>query len=70
MHDIIPIARIEREAAQAAKQYDCINAACPYPFDTSAGQLFKHLFLQARESMTKTTPAQAPRAQAATETIA
>ena len=53
MHEIIPIARIEREAAQAAQQYDCVNAACPYPFGTSAGQLFKHLCLQARESATK-----------------
>ena len=53
MHEIIPVARIEREAAQAAKRYTCINDACPYPFGSSAAHLFKQLFLAARENMTK-----------------
>lgn len=55
MHEIIPVDRIEREAQQAAKQYDCINAACPYPFGTDAGHMFKAFFNQARENMKKTT---------------
>jgi hypothetical protein len=50
-HNIIPISRIEREAQQAAEQYDCVNAACPYPFGTHAGRLFKEFFLLARENM-------------------
>ena len=55
MHtDINPISRIEREAKQAARQYDCISDACPYPFSTDAGRLFKEFFLQARENMKKT----------------
>ncbi|MEC5213289.1 hypothetical protein RCH06_001835 [Polaromonas sp. CG_9.5] len=70
MHEIIPVTRIEREAAQAARDYSDINDACPYPFGSSAGQLFKHLFLQARESATKPPITQATRAQAATESIA
>ncbi|MFZ3141175.1 hypothetical protein [Polaromonas sp.] len=53
-HNIIPISRIEREAQQAAERYDGINAACPYPFDSHAGRLFKEFFLLACENMKKT----------------
>ena len=53
---IIPIARVEHEARQAARQYSCINAACPYPFASDAGKLFKQIFLQARQNLTPHTP--------------
>ena len=49
---IIPIARIEREAIAAARQHACINAACPYPFGSAAGRLFKQLYLAAQKNMT------------------
>lgn len=47
-HEIISIARIEREAKAAAAQYSDINAACPYPFASEAGKAFKAVFLAAR----------------------
>lgn len=56
MDPIIPISRIEQEAQKAAAQYRDINAACPYPFDTDAGRLFKEFFLLARENLTQTAP--------------
>ena len=52
----IPIARVEHEAQQAARQYNSVNAACPYPFDTDAGKLFKQFFLQARQNLTHLSP--------------
>ena len=52
---IIPIARIEREATEAAKLYSDVNAACPYPFDSDAAHAFKAFFKAARENM-KTVP--------------
>ncbi|MDH6185512.1 hypothetical protein [Polaromonas sp. CG_23.6] len=60
METIIPISRIEREANAAALQYSDINAACPYPFDTGAGRLFKEFFLLAREISTKTALCEVP----------
>ena len=56
MDPIISISRLEREANQAATRYTDINAACPYPFDTNAGRLFKEFFLLAREKSTKNAP--------------
>ncbi len=41
-------ANIERQARAAAKTYDNVNDACPYPFATEAGQLFKAEFARAR----------------------
>ncbi len=54
MDHVIPIARIEREAHAAARQHACINAACPYPFGSAAGRLFKELYLAAQKNMVKT----------------
>lgn len=56
MEPIISIARIEREAYQAASQYADINAACPYPFETNAGRLFKQFFELAQQNMPAPTP--------------
>ena len=53
MDPIISISRLEREAIASARQHSCINAACPYPFDTDAGRLFKHFFWLARENLTE-----------------
>lgn len=53
MDPIISISRIEREANQAATLYTDINAACPYPFDTNAGRLFKEFFMLAHENTKK-----------------
>jgi hypothetical protein len=52
---IIPIAQIEREAAEAAKRFDDINDACPYPFDSDAGRAFKVAFTAARQTSATTT---------------
>ena len=40
--------RIQAEAFAAARQYSNINDACPYPFASPEGRLFKEEFLWAR----------------------
>jgi len=49
---IISIAAIQKQAQDAARQYTDVNAACPYPFSSAAGQAFKAEFLAAREALT------------------
>lgn len=49
MEPIVSIERIKRLAQERAAQYSDVNDACPYPFFTGAGRLFKQFFLQARE---------------------
>lgn len=44
-------ARIERQARAAAKTYDNVNDACPYPFGLESGQLFKAEFARARAEL-------------------
>ena len=44
---IVSIARIEQQALKAAETYDDVNDACPYPFGTEAGRLFKATFNEA-----------------------
>lgn len=51
METVIPIARIEAEAAEAARLYSDINAACPYPWHTDAAHQFKAFFYQARQQL-------------------
>lgn len=41
-------ASIQAEAFAAARQYTNVNDACPYPFHTPDGRLFKEEFLWAR----------------------
>lgn len=48
MEEVIPIERIKRMAEERAAQYSDVNDACPYPFFSGAGRLFKQFFLQAR----------------------
>lgn len=45
---IIPRDQVVREAQAAAHQYRDVNDACPYPFMSDAGQLFRATFQQAR----------------------
>ena len=48
--------RIKKEAQEAAFFHDHINAACPYPFGTAHGQLFKAAFIEAKQIMAATLP--------------
>lgn len=45
------IETIKKEAQEAAFFHDNINAACPYPFATLAGAIFKEAFLAAQVAM-------------------
>ncbi len=51
MDPIISIEQIEREAQLAAQHYANVNEACPYPFTTEAGRIFKQHFEQARAEL-------------------
>jgi hypothetical protein len=51
MEPIIPIEQIRREAAEAARSYSDVNAACPYPFTTEAGRLFRQEFMAMRGAL-------------------
>lgn len=45
---IVSIERIQEQAFEAARLYSDINDACPYPFGTEAGRVFKEHFVWAR----------------------
>ena len=45
----IDVAAIQKEAVAAAGIYTCINAACPFPFFSEEGHIFKAAFLQERD---------------------
>lgn len=45
---IVSITQVKEQARQAAEQYSDVNDACPYPFYTQAGQMFKQFFERAR----------------------
>lgn len=47
---IISKERIKADAHAAARKYTNVNDACPYPFGTEAGRLFKAEFNFARAS--------------------
>lgn len=51
METVIPIARIQAEAIDAAREYSDINAACPYPFHSDAAHQFKAFFFEARRQI-------------------
>lgn len=48
--------QIKKEAQTAAFFHDHINSACPYPFGTAHGQLFKAAFLEAKKAMAASLP--------------
>lgn len=45
---VYSIARIKQEAQEAAQKYSDVNFACPYPFYSTAGHVFKEAFAEAR----------------------
>ena len=47
----LDIEAIRAEAQKAAFFYDRLNDACPYPFDTMAGVVFKTFFLETKKTM-------------------
>jgi hypothetical protein len=51
MATVIPIERLEREAADAALRFSNVNDACPYPWHSDAAHLFKAFFVQARQQL-------------------
>lgn len=46
---------IRAEAQKAAWQYDHIDDACPYPFGSLAGVIFKEAFLAAQQQQRAAT---------------
>jgi len=56
-HEVIPIERIQQQAKTAAQKYANVNDACPYPFQSAAGQVFKEAFFIAREAKERGLPA-------------
>lgn len=45
---IVSIDAIKTQAREAAAKYTDVNDACPYPFGTAAGRVFKEEFLWVR----------------------
>ncbi len=50
---IVSRERIATEALKASETYADVNDACPYPFGTAAGRLFKEIFTKARDQQDK-----------------
>ena len=46
---------VAREAREAALHYVDVNAACPHPFDSLAGRIFREEFLAERKRLDRTT---------------
>ena len=70
MHNIYSIEKIEAEAAFAAVRFSDVNDACPYPFESTAGYVFKNAFNAARMAIQKQAAPQTVQAQPATEGVA
>ena len=58
----LEIERVRTEAQKAAWEFDTLDEACPYPFASVKGVIFKDAFLTAqqlqRSALTLTTPRQ------------
>lgn len=48
---IISRERVQAEARAAAQKYSDVNDACPYPFGSEAGRVFRETFLAMRASL-------------------
>jgi hypothetical protein len=48
---VVSIERIKAQAIAAARIYTTVNDACPYPFGTQAGKVFKEEFMWARTAV-------------------
>ena len=56
----LEIERVRTEAQKAAWEFDTLNEACPYPFATVKGVIFKEAFLTAQaEQRAAITPVKA-----------
>lgn len=51
MDHIMSIERIRQEARAAAQRFADINDACPYPFATEAGRIFREEFAAVRTAL-------------------
>ncbi len=51
MQTIVSIQQIKRDAIKAAHAYIDVNDACPWPFGTEAGRLFRTTFLAERNRL-------------------
>jgi len=60
LEPIVPIDKIKQIAKDGAARGLSLDNACPYPFDTAAGRLFKevYFFHKAALAMLATTEAQ------------
>lgn len=52
----VKLEHVHEEARLAAAKFDSIDDACPYPFASDAGRLFKEFFQQAKEHALPPTP--------------
>lgn len=43
--------RVAAEARKSALVYDYVNDACPYPFTSEAGEVFKEHFMNTRRAI-------------------
>ena len=51
----VKMAAIETEARTAARTHDDVNACCPYPFQSNAGQIYRAAFIEERQWLTRTS---------------
>jgi hypothetical protein len=52
----VNMATIETEARTAARDHNDVNACCPYPFQSNAGQIYRAAFQEERNWLTRGTP--------------
>lgn len=53
-HHINSIERVQLEARGAARCYSDVNDACPYPFASRLGRIYRHAFMAERELLQRT----------------
>lgn len=55
-HSISSLQRIQREAREAAKLYQSLSEACPYPWGTPSAEIFKNEFDLAKSGAQRLDP--------------
>lgn len=60
-YDVNPLETYQNEARRAARKFEDVNAACPYPFGTIAGQVFAKEFARERALMASAHKSESPR---------
>jgi hypothetical protein len=53
---VYSIDKIKTQAREAAAKYTDVNDACPYPFQTTAGHIFREEFLWVRSVIEQKEP--------------